>query len=86
MNVTCPYGQSKRRKGNRMFIVIYKTHGSLNIDTAHIGPFPSWGEAYEYLCMLPALGICPEGENPGHKYIKELMAPDMDISRAIASL
>lgn len=58
------------------FIVIYRPHGALNCETQHIGPFPSHDEAYEYLCKLPAIGINYGGENPGVKYVEELIAPE----------
>lgn len=59
-----------------MHIVVFRLHGQMNIQTQHIGPFAEWDDAYEYLCALPALGECPEGENTGVKYITELQAPD----------
>lgn len=68
-----------------MFIVIYRAHGQLNMETAHIGPFSTHEEAYDYLCMLPALGICPEGENVGCKYTKELIVPDMELANDLAA-
>jgi len=58
-----------------MHIVIYREHGKLMCETACIGPFDDFGDAYEYLCTLPALGTCPEGENAGVKFVQELVAP-----------
>lgn len=60
-----------------MHMVIFRLHGQLNLETAYIGPFADFGSAYEYLCELPALGICPEGQNAGVKFVQELQAPDM---------
>ena len=59
-----------------MHIVIFRENGKLNMETAYIGPFDTFEDAYEYLCELPAIGICPEGENPGVKFIHELAKPD----------
>lgn len=55
-----------------MFIVIYREHGQLNLETKYIGPFHDWLEAYEILCSLPALGSCPSDKEPGVKFIEEL--------------
>lgn len=55
-----------------MHIVIYREHGKLNCETAYVGPFADAETAYEFACSLPALGICPEGENPGVKYTQQL--------------
>jgi hypothetical protein len=59
-----------------MHIVLFREHGKLNLETAYIGPFDTFEDAHEYLCELPALGICPKGENHGVKFIHELQAPD----------
>lgn len=58
-------------------IVIFRLHGQLQMETQYFGPFEDFDSAYEYLCALPALGICPEGQESGCKYIKELTVPDM---------
>lgn len=58
-----------------MFIVIYRKHGELNMDTKHIGPFNDHDSAYEHLCTIPAIGICGEYENQGCKHIVELRNP-----------
>lgn len=63
-----------------MFIVIYRPHNELNIDTRHYGPFDSEAEAYDFLCdCLPAIGIQPDPtdgiNNPGVKYVARLDAP-----------
>ena len=62
-----------------MFIVVYRPHNVLGLDTKYFGPFTEWGAAYEYLCTLPALGICEEVDNvpyePGYKFIQELITP-----------
>lgn len=55
------------------YIVIYRKHGELNIDTKYYGPFNSHEDAYEYLCLLPALGMFKErGAEAGCKYVQEL--------------
>lgn len=63
-------------KGKDMHIVIFRMHGQLQLETMHIGPFTTHEEAYDYLCELPALGICPEGQESGCKYIAELFQPE----------
>lgn len=59
-----------------MHIVIYREHGKLNCETSYVGPFVYAEDAYEYACSLPALGICPEGENAGVKYVQEVIASE----------
>lgn len=45
-----------------MHIVVYRPHNSLMCETKSIGPFGTWGEAYDYLCNMPALGqYIPDG-------------------------
>lgn len=59
-----------------MFIVIYRPHNELNVNTRHIGPFRTYMGAEACLCNLPAIGIhYPDGvlDNPGVKYIEELI-------------
>lgn len=61
-----------------MFIVIYRPHGKLNIETQYHGPFTRWEYADDFLCTLPAIGIAftqKEQDHPGVKYIQELVAP-----------
>lgn len=59
-----------------MFIVIYRPHGALMLDTQHIGPFGSEAEAYDYLCdCVPALGPNTTGQQSGVKYTQEMVAP-----------
>lgn len=60
-----------------MHMVVFRLHGKLNMETAYIGPFAEFEDAYEYLCELPALGICPDGENAGVKFVQELQKPDL---------
>ena len=62
-----------------MFIVVYRPHNELNLDTTYYGPFATWPEADDALCSLPALGIHVPGEdidNPGVKFIQELTSPN----------
>lgn len=66
-----------------MFIVVYREHGQMQCETHHIGPFATHDEAYEYLGMLPALGICEGVKNTGCKYIQNLTPPDMEIANDI---
>ena len=59
------------------YIVIYREHNALNIDTKYYGPFTDHDEAYDKLCDLPALGqYAADGisDEPGCKYITELTA------------
>lgn len=54
-------------------IVVFRPNGKLNCETQYFGPF-TFDDAYEYLdTKLPAIGICPEGENAGVKFIQELV-------------
>lgn len=67
-----------------MFIVIYRPHNELNVNTKHIGPFRTYMGAEVCLSSLPAIGIhYPDGvlNNPGVKYIEELIS----LSEACAS-
>lgn len=59
-----------------MFIVIYRPHGVLHIETKHFGPFTTHEAAYDYLCSLPAIGQAEDGEEDGCKYTEELENPD----------
>lgn len=58
------------------FIVIYREHHKLNIDTEYYGPFHAYESAYEFLSCLPAIGPfieSPSGETTrGVKFIEEL--------------
>jgi hypothetical protein len=38
------------------YIVIYREHNKMHLDTLHIGPFNTHDEAYDALCDMPALG------------------------------
>lgn len=63
-----------------MFIVIYRPHNKLNLETQYHGPFLSHDDAYDFLCGLPALGIQDQDPeivtpNPGVKFIQSLIAP-----------
>jgi hypothetical protein len=62
-----------------MFIVVYREHNKMHLDAQYHGPFKEWGDAYEYLATLPALGLFyPEDEENslrGVKFIQELMQP-----------
>jgi len=61
-----------------MYIVIYRRHNQLNVDTQYIGPFMTEERAYDALCELPALGIYKEDgqlNNPGVKFTQALQAP-----------
>jgi len=63
-----------------MFIVIYRPHNTLILETTYYGPFTSWSEADDCLCELPALGIHEEpDEGPaeaGVKFTQELTSPN----------
>lgn len=56
------------------FIVIFRKHGELNMETKYYGPM-SFCDAYEFSCTLPALDFCPAGDNPGVKWIEQLIYP-----------
>lgn len=57
------------------YIVIYREHNVMNLETKHIGPFDTWEAAYETSCQIPALGQNPldigdDGYNAGCKYVE----------------
>jgi hypothetical protein len=56
------------------YIVIFREHNKLLIDTLYVGPFDTFEEAYESLCEMPALGTYePSTESvngSGVKYIE----------------
>jgi hypothetical protein len=62
-----------------MYIVRYRRHGELNVETKHYGPFKHHHKAERFLATLPALGVCPEGENPGEKWIVDVLNPDWTL-------
>ena len=57
-----------------MFIVRFKNHDELEIESRHYGPFSSYDDAYEFLCMLPA-PTYSLGDSSGYKFIVELDSP-----------
>lgn len=62
-----------------MYIVIYRPHNELNLNTQYFGPFTSDEDAYDFLCTLPALGIHQPStnmDNPGVKYTQRLVSPE----------
>ena len=63
-----------------MWIVVYRPHNALNIETQFYGPFVGHDAAYDFLCTLPALGwhqvdADTAVDNPGVKYCQELESP-----------
>lgn len=63
-----------------MYIIIYRLHGQLHIDTQYIGTFPDFDSAYDYFCTLPAIGATTTHEEhlrPGIKTIEELQPPKL---------
>jgi hypothetical protein len=54
------------------FVVVYRGHNQLLLDTRFVGPFTDWEEAYERLSELPALGINTTRGMSGVKYIAPL--------------
>lgn len=56
-----------------MWIVVYRAHGQLNMDTQYVGPWPTHDEAYAALCEIPALGVCHRTQTPGVKFVQHLM-------------
>lgn len=67
-----------------MFLVVYRQHNQLNLDTVFFGPFTTWAEADDHLTSLPALGIhqpADDLDNPGVKYIAALTSPDFRNDR-----
>lgn len=58
----------------QLYIVIYRPHNMLNLDTKYYGPF-TYDEAEERICKLKNLGQYQEDNlhnNPGCKFIEEL--------------
>lgn len=53
-----------------LFIVVFREHNKMHIDTLYIGPFPTFDDAYDHLCTIPALGIHDEAGLPGVKYVQ----------------
>lgn len=71
-----------------MFVVVYRPHNTLQIETKFIGPFTAYADAYDALCLLPALGEYAEAIEggvigPGVRFIQELTPLD-DALREIA--
>ena len=72
-----------------MYIVIYRPHNAMNIETQYIGPFADFNAAYEHLYSLPALGphigTSADGlaDNPGVKFIQLLQDPVLSLGAAI---
>ena len=63
-----------------MHIVVYRPHNALQCETQYIGPFPTFGDAYEHLASMPALGqYRPDGtvNSPGVKYVEMLAIPTL---------
>lgn len=56
------------------FLVIFKPHGELHLNTQYIGPFDTHDEAHDALAQMPALGSCPSEHalQAGVKWIAEL--------------
>ncbi len=54
------------------FIIVYREHNKLNIDTKYYGTFKTYGEAYDYLCTLPAIGAYTGYGLAGCKFVQEL--------------
>lgn len=60
----------------KQYIVVYRPHGALKSQTYFFGTFYSFTAADDFLCdELPALGIPAPDQEPGVKYVQELMAP-----------
>ena len=60
------------------WIVIYRAHGELAIETKHYGPFNDYMDAEDYLISLPALGYYDDELHAGQtgcKYIEQLIEP-----------
>lgn len=56
----------------QQFIVVYRPHGALMMETQFHGPFGDLGTADDFLCTLPALGSNTTGQQSGVKYIEKL--------------
>lgn len=55
-----------------MYIVAYRPHGCLMIETKFYGPFYDIATASAMLERIPALGCCADDETKGVKYITVL--------------
>ncbi len=69
------------KNANEKFIVVYRPHGRLLIETEYFGPFDAWIDADDFLCALPALGLYDaEGDvlgTKGVKYIAPVKPPEV---------
>jgi hypothetical protein len=61
------------------YIVVYRPHGRLMIETEFFGPFSAWIEAEDFADTLPALGYHDTDSigNKGVKYVQELVSPEV---------
>jgi hypothetical protein len=68
------------------FMVVYRPHNTLVLDTRYYGPFAAWGEAYDFLCELPAIGTHQQPQSgpcaSGVKFVQQLTAPALPALEA----
>lgn len=61
---------------SKSYIVVYRKHHELRLDTRYIGPFFTYSEAVTALEALPAVGIFVHDDDPcqehGVKFVQEL--------------
>lgn len=61
------------------FMVIYRPHNTLVLDTRYFGPFATHADAYDFLCELPAIGKHQQPQSgpctAGVKFVQQLTAP-----------
>jgi hypothetical protein len=65
------------------FVIVYREHNKLMLETLYIGPFDTWDEAHEYMSKIPALGIhVPEGVTPnsGVKHVEPMFLTFLDAT------
>ncbi len=65
-----PSGAPKPSDGP--FVIVFREHDQMMLDTRFIGPFEDWEDAYDGLEELPALGVNTTGGLSGVKYIANL--------------
>ncbi len=70
-----------------MYILIYRPHGKLILETEYFGPFKEYMDAEDALGLLPPIGYQftqREHDHPGCKYIQQLK--EFTHDRAEASM
>lgn len=77
-------GDSPTAANTENYIVIYRKHGDLMLETRYFGPFTDYLKAEEFLCGLPAIGVFIDELHKGRKGVKfiEPLISASEVSRA----